>query len=37
MYSGFSICCLSGFYSGVAEGSVLGYDTAMMGNQMLTF
>ena len=36
MYNGFSICSFSGFYSSVAEDSVLGYDMAMMCNQMLT-
>jgi hypothetical protein len=37
MFDDFSVCNFSGFYSSVAEDSVLGYDTAMMGNQMPTF
>lgn len=37
MYNGVSTCSFSGFCSSVAEDSVLGYDTAMIGNKMLTF
>jgi hypothetical protein len=36
MYRGFSIFRFLVFNSGVAEACVLGYDTAMVGNQSLT-